>query len=58
MMPPILLSISHEMLLDALLLSSCFPILLHMDMVIGLEGMDGIIREFHTMNGLAVVIGQ
>ena len=58
MMPPILLPVTHHMLLDALLLSSCFPILLHMDVVIGLEGMDGLIGEFHAMNGLAVIMGQ
>ena len=43
------------MLLDDILLSSCFPVLLHMDMVIGLEGMDGLIGEFDPLDSLAVM---
>ncbi len=41
------------MLLDEILLSSCFPVLLHMDMVVGLEGMDGLIGEFDPLDRLA-----
>ena len=55
---PIILILALEMLLDAPLLSSCFPILLDVDMVIRLQGMDGIIGELHPVNGSAIILEQ
>ena len=40
--------------LNAVLLSPCFPILLNVDVVIGLEGMDGLVGEFDTMGSSAI----
>ena len=41
------------MLLNTVLLSPCFPILLNVDVIIGLEVVDGLIREFDTMGNSA-----
>ena len=38
------------MLLKAVLLSPCCPILLNVDVVIGLEGMDGLIGELNAVD--------
>ena len=43
------------MLLNAVLASPCFSILLHVDMVIGLEGMDGLVGKLNPVNTLAVM---
>lgn len=44
------------MFLTVLLLRPCFPVLLHVDMVIGLEGMDRLIGELDTMGKLAITL--
>lgn len=44
------------MLLKAVLLSPCFPILLNVDMVIGLEGMDGFVGELNTVDKSAITL--
>ena len=41
------------MLLNAVLLSPCFPILLNVDVIIGLEVVDGLIGKFDTMGSSA-----
>ena len=47
-------TITFVTLLNAVLLSPCFSILLDVDMVIGLEGMDGLVWELDTMGGSAI----
>lgn len=42
------------MLLNAVLLRSCFPILLHVDMFVALQGMDGLVGKFNPVDGSAV----
>lgn len=44
------------MFLNVLLLRPCFPVLLNVDMVIGLEGMDRLIGELDTMGKLAITL--
>ena len=39
------------MLPDAILVGSCFPILLHVDMFIALQGKDGLVGKFNPVNG-------
>ncbi len=48
-------TITFVTLLNAVLLSPCFPILLNVDVVIGLEGMDGLVGELDTMGGSAII---
>ena len=44
-------ALMRVMLLQTVLLSPCFPILLHVDMVIALEGMDGLVGKLNPVNG-------
>ena len=37
------------MLLSAALLSPCFAILLHVDVIVGLEGMDGLVGKLNSV---------
>ena len=46
------------MLLNAVLLGPCLPILLDVDMVIGLEGVDGLVGEFDATDQSALMLQQ
>ena len=45
-MPPL-------MLLNAPLLSPCFAVLLHVDVIVGLEGMDGLVGKLNSVKRIS-----
>lgn len=44
------------MRLNAILLSPCYPVLLNVDMVIGLKGMNGLVGELNPMGISAIIV--
>lgn len=54
----IYLAACDAMRLNAALLSPCFAILLHVDVVVGLEGMDGLVGKLNSVEAISGDVDQ